>query len=178
MESKIPDGDNRPRDVCGACGFIFYSNPKVVAGAILESDGKILLCKRSIEPRSGFWTLPAGYMENNEAVVVAAAREAWEEANAKAETLSLQGVYNLLHANQVYMMYHGRLEGNAHAPGYESSDSALFDIADIPWGELAFPVITHALRLYLKDREKMDFRVHEGDLYRGEDGEIKFTHHC
>lgn len=177
MEKKVPCGDNRPRAVCGACGAIFYSNPKVVAGAILESGDRILLCRRGIEPRLGRWTLPAGYMENQESVVEAAAREAWEEARAKAEALYLHGVYNLIHANQVYMMYRGRLQDGEHAPGEETTDSALFDVDDIPWSELAFPVIEHAARLYLKDRERMDFRVHEGDLYRGEDGEIKFIHY-
>ena len=170
---KIPDGDNREREVCTACGEIFYRNPKIVAGAILESDDKILLCKRAIEPRLGLWTVPAGFMENQESVAEAAAREVKEEACAQAEALYLQGIYNLKYADQVYMIYRGRLHKGEYAAGNETSEAVLCDIAEIPWEGLAFAVVECALKLYLEDRERLDFRVHEVDLFREADGKVR-----
>ncbi|MGB2971554.1 MAG: NUDIX hydrolase, partial [Candidatus Competibacter sp.] len=99
---RVPVGDNLPRYVCDACDTIHYLNPKVVAGCILEWQDRVLLCRRAIEPRYGLWTLPAGFMENGESTLAAAAREALEEAHAEGENLRLYGVYSLLHVSQVY----------------------------------------------------------------------------
>lgn len=173
VEQKTPDDDNRVRDVCTQCGAIHYCNPKIIAGAILESDDKILLCKRSIEPRSGYWTVPAGFMENAESVIEAAAREAKEEACAGAEALYLQGIYSLKYVDQVYMMYRGLVSDGKYMAGHETSEAALFDADALPWDDIAFAVIRVALQLYLEDRERMDFRVHEVSLFRDQDGGIK-----
>lgn len=175
LEIKVPEGDNREREVCTKCETIFYSNPKIVAGAILESEGKLLLCRRAIEPRSNYWTVPAGFMENRESVMEAAAREAKEEACAQAETLYFQGMYNLKYNNQVYMMYRGSLRNGECAAGHETSEVLLCDADNIPWDEMAFDVIEYALKLYLEDRERLEFPVHEADLFRDESGRVKFA---
>lgn len=145
-----PSDDNRARHVCDECHMVHYSNPKNVTGAILFKNDKILLCKRAIEPRYGLWTLPAGFMENEETVKQGAARETFEEAQAKAKSLSLFGVFSLPHISQVYMMYVGELDGMEYGAGPESLEVELFDPKDIPWDELAFPVVKYCLQRYLK----------------------------
>lgn len=163
---SIPDGDNRPRFVCISCQEIFYHNPKIVAGCIAEWQGKILMCKRAIEPRYGKWTLPAGFMENDETMHDAAARETHEEATAEVENLTIYSVYNLPHINQVYVMFRGDLvEGRAN-PGVESLEVELMGENDIPWKEIAFPVITESLELYFEDKSKNKFMLHYGDMRR------------
>jgi len=153
LATQIPEGDNRERGVCTGCGFIQYDNPKIIVGCLLEWKGKVLLCKRAIEPRYGYWTLPAGFMENNETTLDGAAREAQEEAHAEAENLRLFGVYNLPRISQVYMMFFGRLkEGYAEA-GEETLDVKLCKQDEIPWNELAFPVVTETLNRYYEMRE-------------------------
>jgi len=162
----IPEGDNRPRYVCPLCQEIFYHNPKIVAGCIAEWQGRVLMCKRAIEPRYGKWTLPAGFMENHETTLEAAARETQEEATAQVENLSLYTMYNLPHINQVYVMFRGDLvEGHA-SPGLESSEVALMDEQEIPWQELAFPIIKESLELYFQDRRSNHFTLHYGDMRR------------
>lgn len=158
----IPEGDNMPRHVCMACGTIFYQNPKIVTGCLLEYEDKVLLCKRAIEPRYGLWTLPAGFMENNETVPEAAARETWEEATAKVDHMQLYCLFSLPHINQVYVMFRGQLavQEPLFAPGSESLDVALFSEADMPWSELAFAVIIQTLRHYYTDREMGHFPIH------------------
>ena len=144
----IPPDDNRERFVCNACGAIHYQNPSNVTGAILTWQDKVLLCKRAIEPRYGKWTLPAGFMENNETVHQAAARESIEEANANPGHLSLFGVFSLPYISQVYLMLSGPLLDDDVSPGIESLEVGLFTEQQIPWDELAFPVIEHSLKLY------------------------------
>lgn len=150
VKTMIPEGDNRQRFVCDACNIVHYQNPKNVAGAILTWQDKVLLCKRSIEPRYGLWTLPAGFMENNETVAEAAARESMEEANAQAGQLKLFGVFSLPYISQVYMMFSGRLVSDDVSPGIESLEVGLFSRDQIPWDEIAFPVVTHSLELFFK----------------------------
>jgi ADP-ribose pyrophosphatase YjhB (NUDIX family) len=147
---QVPAGDNRERFVCDDCGVIHYINPNNVCGAILTWQGKILLCKRAIEPRHGLWTLPAGFMENHETVAEAAARESLEEANARAGKLELFGVFSLPHISQVYLMFRGELLSDAVSPGIESLQTGLFDVDEIPWNELAFPVVTRSLELFIE----------------------------
>ena len=162
----IPEGDNRPRFVCLSCEEIFYHNPKIVAGCIAEWQGKILMCKRAIEPRHGKWTLPAGFMENDETMHDAAVRETHEEANANVSNLSIYSMYNLPHINQVYVIFRGELVGGKANPGAESLEVVLMEEKDIPWKEIAFPVIKESLELYFEDKRKNSFDLHYGDMRR------------
>ncbi len=146
----VPEGDNHQRFVCNSCDTVHYQNPKNVAGAILTWQDKVLLCKRAIEPRYGLWTLPAGFMENNETVAEAAARESMEEANAQTDRLKLFGVFSLPYISQVYMMFSGQLTSDEVSPGIESLEVRLFTRDEIPWAEIAFPVVTHSLELFFK----------------------------
>ena len=151
---KIPEGDDHERRVCDTCGFIDYVNPKIVAGSVVTSGEKILLCKRAIEPRKGFWTLPAGFMEEGESVEEGAAREAMEEANAKIEIDRLLAVYSVPRISQVQVMYRAKLVSDISA-GPESLEVGLFDWKDIPWKDLAFPTVVWALTHFAETR-KMD----------------------
>ncbi len=164
MSHQVPDGDNRVRAVCPQCEFIQYDNPKNVVGCLLEWQGKVLLCKRAIEPRYGYWTLPAGFMENNETTLEGAAREAHEEANAQCDNLRLFAVYNLPRISQVYLMFFGRLRDGYCAAGEESLDVALYDEDDIPWKELAFPVVVETLTRYYEMREQRTQQVYYADI--------------
>lgn len=163
---EIPEGDNRPRHVCGGCNEIHYQNPKIVVGCIPEWEDTVLLCRRAIEPRYGYWTLPAGFMENDETTSEAAERETLEEANARVELLGLYTVMNIPHTNQVYMMFRSRLLDLDFGPGTESLEVKLFREHEIPWRELAFPTIVHTLELYFEERRKAQFGVHLGDIVR------------
>lgn len=159
-EKQIPEGDHNERDVCTSCGFIHYVNPKLITGALPVHNDKILLCKRNIEPRKGCWTLPAGFMECNETTAEGAARETFEESEAKLKNITLYGVYDLPHISQVYMFFRAELDGDHIAPTPESSEVGLFDEADIPWHELAFPVVKSVLKSYFRDRAKGEFGVY------------------
>lgn len=155
--------------------MIFYENPKIVAGCILEWKCQILLCKRAIEPRSGLWTIPAGFMEKGESVVEAAMRETLEEACATPLEPQLHGIYSLKHISQVYLVYRGTLRDGHASPGKESLEVALYDESQIPWEKIAFPVITATLRQYLEDRASETFRLHSANLIRAEDGTIRIS---
>ncbi|MCW8836355.1 MAG: NUDIX hydrolase [Rhodospirillales bacterium] len=144
----VPDGDDRERLTCPDCGFIHYENPKVIVGAVCEWEGKVLLCKRAIEPRSGYWTMPAGYMELNETAAEGAAREVWEEARAKVEIIDLLGVYDIPRISQVYLVYRAVMSTPDFAPGPESEEVGLFDWDAIPWDNLAFPSVVWSLEHY------------------------------
>jgi ADP-ribose pyrophosphatase YjhB (NUDIX family) len=161
---RIPNGDDRPRYVCDACRTIHYQNPRLVVGCIPEWEDKILLCKRAIGPRYGKWTLPAGYLENGETVTEGAEREAFEEARAKVEILSCYALINLTYINQVYLMFRTRLRDGNYQPGEESLDVKLFRENEIPWNNLAFPVMGETLTLYFKDRPTGVFPFRIRDL--------------
>ena len=148
FERKIPPGDTHPRLVCTECGFIHYENPRIVVGSVCVWSDRLLLCRRSIEPRSGYWTIPAGFMELNETAVAGARREAWEEACARIEIDSLLGVYNVPRISQVQLIYRARLLTPDVEAGEETSEVALFEWDEIPWDELAFPSVPWALRHY------------------------------
>ena len=139
VELKTPPGDHLPRHMCGICGAIHYENPKMVVGAIPEWEDKILLCRRAIEPRHGFWTLPAGFMENNETTAQAAARETAEEANARVEIIALYALYNIPHISQVHLFFRSRLLDLDFMPGSESLEVALFSEAAFPGKIWPFP---------------------------------------
>jgi ADP-ribose pyrophosphatase YjhB (NUDIX family) len=166
VQIRVPDGDNRKRVVCSACGRIHYQNPKIVVGCIPEWEDRVLLCRRAIEPRYGLWTLPAGFMENGETTQQGAARETLEEASARVEVEDLYTLFNLPHINQVYMLFRSRLLDVDFGPGAESLEVALFGAAEIPWEQIAFPVVRETLRLYFQDRADGGFRLHSGDIVR------------
>jgi ADP-ribose pyrophosphatase YjhB (NUDIX family) len=165
---KIPPDDNRHRYICTSCETIHYLNPKVVAGCIPENAGKVLLCKRSIEPRYGYWTLPAGFMELGETSVEAAIRETVEEANARVEIIDLFAVFNLPHVDQVYMMFRSNLVDLDFSPGDESTEVDLFDESQIPWDDLAFTTIRQTLKFFFQDMQAGRFRLHTGDIIKKE----------
>jgi ADP-ribose pyrophosphatase YjhB (NUDIX family) len=147
----IPEGDNRERMICVECGHIAYENPKVVVGSVITSDGHVLLCRRAIEPRTGFWTLPAGYMELHETLEEGAAREALEEAEAEIEIEGILGVFSIARIGQVQVIFRARFRPDQpphFAPGPESQDVRLFTWDAIPWDEIAFPSVTWALRAW------------------------------
>ena len=152
VESKIPAGDLLPRFVCTGCNMVHYKNPLLVLGCVPEWQNKILLCRRAIEPRLGFWTVPAGFMENGETMQQAAARECQEEALAEVDVGSLLAIVNVTRANQVHVMFRATLRQPKFAPGAESLEVALFEEAQIPWPELAFASGEYALRQYFADR--------------------------
>jgi ADP-ribose pyrophosphatase YjhB (NUDIX family) len=170
----IPEGDNRPRYVCTHCEAIHYQNPKLVIGSIpvWEQDGqlKVLLCKRAIEPRYGYWTLPAGFMENAETTAQAAVRETEEEAGAHIALGELFTLLNVAHVHQVHLFYLARLLDLDFAAGVESLEVKLFAEHEIPWDELAFPTIRTTLELFFADRVKMreggSYGFHSQDIVR------------
>jgi ADP-ribose pyrophosphatase YjhB (NUDIX family) len=172
VDIRVPPGDDRPRYVCGSCGAVHYQNPKVVVGCIPEWDDRILLCRRAIEPRYGLWTLPAGFMENGETVQEGAARETLEEARARVEVKELYTLFNLPHINQVYLIFRSRLLSLQYAPGEESLDAQLFAESEIPWKEMAFPVVKETLSLYFRDRGDGAFAMRCGDIVRV-DGDLR-----
>lgn len=149
---RTPAGDHLPRHVCDACGVVHYQNPRVVVGCVPEIDGRILICKRAIEPRRGYWTVPAGFMENGETLQQAAARESREEARADVEIGSLLSIVHVLHAEQVHVFFRARLPRAEFAPGPESLEVELVEPAGIPWTDIAFPSTEFTLRRYLEDR--------------------------
>jgi len=158
---EIPSGDDRERSVCTRCSFIDYRNPRIVVGSVATDDsGRILLCQRAIEPRKGWWTLPAGYLETNESAEAGARREAREEAGAKLAIDRLLAVYSLPRISQVQLMYRARLTNpDTIAAGPESEDLMLVAFEDIPWPDLAFPSVSWALKDWLAVEGQADFAV-------------------
>lgn len=154
VSKRIPEGDDRPRYVCDGCEAIHYQNPRTIVGTLPVLGDQVLLCRRAIEPRKGFWTLPAGFMENGETTLEGAVRETWEEARASIVNESLYRLYDLPHINQVYIFYRGDLASEEFGPGPESTEVRLFTELEIPWDELAFPVVTVTLREWYSDRQQ------------------------
>jgi ADP-ribose pyrophosphatase YjhB (NUDIX family) len=161
---KIPEGEDRERDVCPSCGEIFYVNPKIIVGCIPTVGDQVLLCKRAIEPRYGKWTLPAGFMENRETTAEGAAREMWEEAEARAVDMALYRIFDVPHISQVYVFYRCEVLDGQFGAGSESLESALYSEADIPWDELAFPVVIEMLREFFEDRKTQEFPVRNSTI--------------
>lgn len=149
---QVPEGDDRERMVCVDCGFIHYDNPRIVAGAVCTWQEKILLCRRAIAPRIGYWTIPAGYLELNETTDEGARREVAEESGASVDIGAFLGIFEIPRISQVYMVYQAAMTSPELDPGPESIEAALFDWNDIPWDEIAFPSITWALNVYREGR--------------------------
>ncbi|EQA45328.1 NUDIX domain protein [Leptospira broomii serovar Hurstbridge str. 5399] len=161
---RVPEGDSLPRYTCETCGTIHYQNPKVIVGSIPIWEGKILLCKRAIEPRKGYWTLPAGFLENRETVEDGASRETSEEANAQIQILRLHTVYSIPHISQVYMFFLANLVDGKFDVSPESEEVKLFSPDEIPWEEIAFASVTYALRKYTEEEGIPESGIHLGSL--------------
>lgn len=162
---QTPAGDHLPRHVCTNCGHIQYRNPKLIVGVVPEAaDGRILMCRRAIQPRLGLWTFPAGFMEMGETSGEGAAREAREEALADVEMGSLLMVINVPYVSQVYLIHRGRLRAPAFGPTPESSEVRLMKEDEIPWDDIAFPTIWHGLKAFFEDRRLGRDQIHHLDL--------------
>jgi ADP-ribose pyrophosphatase YjhB (NUDIX family) len=153
----IPEGDNRERMVCPDCGFIHYENPKIVVGSVCLFGDRFLLCRRAINPRRGYWTLPAGFLELNEATPEGAKREALEEARAEIVIDGLLAIYDIPRISQVQIIYRAHLETPQFGAGPESLEVRLFAWDEIPWNELAFPSVRWALEQFREAVQGGDF---------------------
>jgi len=156
---EIPESDDRLRYVCVECKTIHYQNPKVVVGSLPVFEDKVLLCKRAIEPRRGYWTLPAGFLENEETTLEGAQRETWEEALAKLDNATLYRLYDVPHIAQIYIFFLAELSEGEFGVGPESLECKLYDEQDIPWEEIAFPVVRQTLEEYFEDRKSANFPI-------------------
>ena len=164
ISHKIPDGDNRRRFVCDHCDLIHYQNPRVIAGCLPVFGERVLLCRRAIEPRMGYWTLPAGFLENGETTSDGALRETREEANANARIIELYTLFSLPHISQVYMFFRAELLDLNFSAGEESLEVELFSEQDIPWENLAFPAIDKTLKHFFDDQKRGTYPVRYADL--------------
>jgi len=145
---RTPPGEDRERLTCGDCGYIAYENPKIVVGSVVGVGGKVMLCRRAIEPRRGFWTIPAGYMELGETVEEGARREALEEACADLRLDGVLAVYSIARIGQVQIIFRAALASPGFAAGPESLEVRLFAWDEIPWDDLAFPSVHWVLRAW------------------------------
>jgi ADP-ribose pyrophosphatase YjhB (NUDIX family) len=166
VTQRVPPGDDRVRHVCDGCGTVHYQNPRIVAGCLVLHGGQVLLCRRDIEPRRHYWTLPAGFLENGETIAAGARRETWEEARAEVSIDGLYTVFNVTHIAQVHVFFRATLPQAAFAAGPESSDVRLFAEHEIPWDALAFPVVERTLRHYFTDRRHGAFPLRIEDVDR------------
>nr|WP_294524811.1 NUDIX hydrolase [uncultured Rhodopila sp.] len=149
--TRIPEGDNRERSVCTECGYVAYENPKVVVGSVIAAGDRVLMCRRAIQPRKGFWTIPAGYMELGETLEEGAAREAREEAEASIAIEGILGVFSIARIGQVQVIFRARFTESdtpSFAPGAESLEVRLFPWDEIPWDDIAFPSVHWALHAW------------------------------
>ena len=163
---RIPPGDNLARHVCDSCGAIHYRNPRLVVGSLPIWQDRVLLCRRAIEPRHGMWTLPAGFMENEETVAEAALRETREEANAAVELDDMFTLISVPHVSQVHIIFLAQMTDLNYSAGQETLDVALFREEEIPWHEIAFRTIAMTLRHYFSDRRAGAFSFHTGAIAR------------
>jgi len=170
LVEKIPRDDDRRRHVCPGCDTVHYQNPKIVTGCLPVWEDSVLLCRRAIEPRSGYWTIPAGFMELDETVEQGAVRETWEEARAQVEIQAPYSMFNLPHVNQLYVIYRARLTNLDFRPGPESEEVRLFAEQDIPWDNLAFGTVRQTLRFFFGDRPGGRFPMRTGTIVPQADG--------
>jgi ADP-ribose pyrophosphatase YjhB (NUDIX family) len=159
IQLRVPEGDDRNRFVCAECEFVHYVNPRVIVGCLPIYEDRVLLGKRSIEPRYGFWPLPAGFMENGETTADGAARETWEEARAKVSNMQLYRVFDVPYINQVYMFYRCTLDRGEYGVGPESLETDLYTESQVPWDEIAFPVVKKTLVDFFEDRRRCDYPI-------------------
>jgi ADP-ribose pyrophosphatase YjhB (NUDIX family) len=163
-EDRVPADDNRERAVCTRCGEIHYVNPLNVVGTVPVFGDRVLLCRRAIEPRHGFWTLPAGFMELGETVAEGALRETDEEAGAQVELEGLFTLLNVVRVGQVHLFYRARMLSEHLDPGPETLEARLFREDEVPWDELAFRTVRRTLELFFKDRRAGRFGIHVADI--------------
>ena len=170
LSRRVPDGDSLVRHVCDACSAIHYQNPLVVVGHLPYHGDRVLMCLRGIEPRRNKWTLPAGFLENDETTLEGARRETLEEACATVRHETFYRLFDVPHINQVHVFYRGELcdgpEREMFAPGAETLEVRLFEERDIPWGEIAFPTVAQLLRDWWADRQRGAFPVRVSALDR------------
>lgn len=169
--AQVPPMEDRERQTCTACGYVDYVNPINVVGTIpvWDQDGpdeKILLCRRNIEPRRGYWTLPAGFLELGETIAEGASRETLEEAGARVELGPLFSIFDVVHANQVHLFYSAKLLDLNLAPGPETIENRLVSVADIPWDEMAFLTVRRTLQCWVEDSNCGTFHLHTGAIHR------------
>lgn len=164
VEHRVPSGDNRHRYVCPSCETIHYQNPRIVAGTVPVWEGRILLCRRAIEPRYGYWTLPAGFMENSETTDEAAARETREEALAEVTIDDLYTIIHVPHIDQVHMFYRASLTDGRYGAGEESLETELFALDAIPWEEISFPTVKRTLEHFVEDMRTNRFPLRVSDI--------------
>jgi ADP-ribose/FAD diphosphatase len=177
VERRIPAGEDRERYVCSKCGEIHYENPRMVVGCIIEEEGKILLCRRAIEPRHGYWTLPAGFLELGESAVQGAVRETFEEAGARVRVIAPYAHFDIPHIGQAYLFYRARMITPEYAPGTESLEVKFLPASEIPWDGLAFQAVRVALELYTEDAKKGRFRMHNAIITREPAGGYALLEH-
>ncbi len=161
---RIPPGDSRERMICTQCGEVFYENPRMIVGSVPEWDGRLLLCRRAIEPRLGLWTLPAGFLENGETTAEGAGRESEEEVGAPVTIGAPLILVNLPRIYQIHLFYLGRLEKLPAGPGHETLEVGVFSETDLPWQALAFPSVRLTLEYYYQKRREgrgFPFRIHD-----------------
>jgi ADP-ribose/FAD diphosphatase len=175
--SKVPSGEDRERFVCTECGTIHYQNPRMVVGCIIEEQGKILLCKRAIEPRYGYWTVPAGFLELGESTVQGAIRETHEEANARVQVIAPYAHFDIPYIGQAYIFYRARLLTPEFGAGTESLEVKLVSPEEIPWDALAFQVVRVALEFFMDDYERGAYRMHHGFITRDASGRYALLEH-
>lgn len=156
---QIPPGDSRKRLVCPDCDFVHYENPKISVGSVPSYQGKVLLCRRAIEPKIGFWTIPSGYLELNETPQQGAKREAFEEANAQVEIGDLIGVYTIGNYGVIQMVFRSTLTVPEYSAGEESLEVDLFSEDEIPWSELSFHSVEKILKHYFSIQSSQGYHV-------------------
>lgn len=161
---RVPDGDSRERAVCDACEHIHYENPRVIVGCIVEDAGRVLMCRRAIEPRRGHWTLPAGFLELGESTAAGAARETLEEAEARVEVVAPYTHLDVPTIGQLYIFYRARMISPDFGAGPESLEVCWMRPQELPWEELAFSVVRETLRLWVDDHRNESYRIHQGTV--------------
>lgn len=162
LDFRLPPGDHLPRFVCDNCGTIHYQNPRVIVGCLCTWEDKVLLCRRTIEPRSGFWNIPAGFMENGETLEAGALREAYEEAGIDGRMVGLHSVFTIPIVNQVHIHFLTEMKSPYFHLTPESSEIILFKENEIPWDDIAFASSAFSLHRYFDDLQKGIRQTHLG----------------
>ncbi|MCP1622509.1 NUDIX hydrolase [Pseudomonas nitroreducens] len=163
LSRQCPPGDTHERLTCAGCGYIHYENPKVIAGCIIERDGKYLLCQRGIPPRPGTWTLPAGFMENGETTEQAALREVWEETGVRADIVSPYSIFSVPTISEVYIIFRASVIEETGEHGPETLQVKFFAPEEIPWECIYYPAIRQILERYIEERQAGVYGIYMGN---------------